>query len=321
MKSIQKIIREQFSEKSEIYDLSFTIIYESFHKNSKSKIAFDKWLELYDGIFGYNWDKISANLNPKRQNLLIDTNIEQTLLIYLLHSTFYVFSMVYACSVLDHKGKFSSIKEIKELLYANNILFPKVFVFDWIDDLEFEYALDIIFETIENSQVSNIPNHDILGSIYQSFFSKKLRHAMGEYYTPQWLASLALDSIASDYKGVFIDPACGSGVFINEIIQRKINQNQTLTEIQNTVLGQDISPLAVIMSSINYIQNVRYLSTHEKIIPPIRLTDTILDDNTLPKVDYIISNPPWVSWKHIPKTYREHLIPVAERYNRRSLWS
>ena len=63
---------------------------------------------------------------------------------------------------------------------------------------------------------------DHFGPLYQDLFPRYLRHALGEYYTPDWLAEHVLDSV--DYRGTdrlrLLDPTCGSGVFLLAAIRR-----------------------------------------------------------------------------------------------------
>jgi len=65
---------------------------------------------------------------------------------------------------------------------------------------------------------------------------KKIRHDLGEYYTPDWLAELVLNEVGwtvetfekiAQEKGVLapldlrlLDPACGSGTFLVLAISR-----------------------------------------------------------------------------------------------------
>ena len=58
--------------------------------------------------------------------------------------------------------------------------------------------------------------------LYQDLFPRPLRHALGEYYTPDWLAAHVLDQVG--YTGQvgcrLLDPACGSGTFLVMALRR-----------------------------------------------------------------------------------------------------
>ncbi len=57
---------------------------------------------------------------------------------------------------------------------------------------------------------------DLLKPLYESLFPRAVRHALGEYYTPHWLAEHVLDQVG--YHGQagarLLDPTCGSGTFL-----------------------------------------------------------------------------------------------------------
>jgi len=66
---------------------------------------------------------------------------------------------------------------------------------------------------------------DLLKIFYGSVIDEQLRHDLGEYYTPDWLADYTLDR--AGYRGqinaTVLDPACGSGTFLSiSAIQRLI---------------------------------------------------------------------------------------------------
>ncbi|MBI3575676.1 MAG: N-6 DNA methylase [Gammaproteobacteria bacterium] len=65
---------------------------------------------------------------------------------------------------------------------------------------------------------------DLLQKLYELIVPKVLRHSLGEYYTPDWLAGYLVDR--SGYTGDtamrFLDPACGSGTFLVQAIQHVV---------------------------------------------------------------------------------------------------
>jgi len=104
---------------------------------------------------------------------------------------------------------------------------------------------------------------DLLKEFYSSLVDEQIRHDLGEYYTPDWLAQHLLDK--AGYHGQLgarlLDPACGSGTFLVESIARlrercvaaRKSPLQTLQTVLNNVKGIDLNPLAVISARANYI--------------------------------------------------------------------
>ena len=65
-------------------------------------------------------------------------------------------------------------------------------------------------------------SRDLLKKLYQQLFPKSVRHDLGEYYTPDWLAEHVLNEIGyvGDPDKRLLDPACGSGTFLVMAINR-----------------------------------------------------------------------------------------------------
>ena len=63
---------------------------------------------------------------------------------------------------------------------------------------------------------------DLLKEFYSSLVDEQIRHDLGEYYTPDWLAQHLLDQAKyqGDLHAKVLDPACGSGTFLVEAITR-----------------------------------------------------------------------------------------------------
>ena len=63
---------------------------------------------------------------------------------------------------------------------------------------------------------------DVFRRFHQVLFPRKLRHALGEYYTPDWLADHVLDQVGyrAEASGRLLDPSCGSGTFLMAAIRR-----------------------------------------------------------------------------------------------------
>lgn len=104
-------------------------------------------------------------------------------------------------------------------------------------------------------------NNDYIKQIYETIIPKQLRHALGEYYTPDWLAlytiNKALEFCRSDLdKTRFLDPTCGSGTFLFKAIQLIRKKGEDNNNLIEKVIGFDINPLAVLTSKTNYIISI-----------------------------------------------------------------
>jgi SAM-dependent methyltransferase len=147
-----------------------------------------------------------------------------------------------------------------------------------------------VIELIEQMEVTtSIIKPEIIGDMvkdtYHKLMPQTLRHLLGEYFTPDWLADLTIDR--SGFRGkkgeTFLDPACGSGTFLAMAIKRKqlanpnMEREDLIREILSTVTGFDLNPIAVIASKTNYLLALGDLTSIETAVKvPVFQADSIL---------------------------------------------
>ncbi len=136
------------------------------------------------------------------------------------------------------------------------------------------------------------PTQDMLKKLYHRLVSPHIRKALGEYYTPDWLAMRVLNMLdggkfRGDPEGRLLDPTCGSGTFlmmtINAIRANSISQSlepgELLRKICHNVVGIDLNPLAVIAARTNYLLALGPLLKHRGKQPleiPVYLADSVM---------------------------------------------
>jgi SAM-dependent methyltransferase len=185
-------------------------------------------------------------------------------------------------------------------------IFRELGINNFLEGDFFGWYLDVWTEAVETTIrgiISTLSNYslvtldvdpdatrDLLKNIYQNLMPKPLRHNLGEYYTPDWLAERTLNMLeAGDFKGDpkkrILDPACGSGTFLVIAIKRireygwkhTIPEADLLEMILHNVVGFDLNPLAVISARTNYLLALGDLLQHsrEPINIPVYLCDSI----------------------------------------------
>lgn len=132
---------------------------------------------------------------------------------------------------------------------------------------------------------------DLLKKLYQQLMPRELRHNLGEYYTPDWLAERLLDMLdGGKFKGDpdkrLLDPACGSGTFLVIAIKRirqyaskkMLPESRVLDKVLANVVGFDLNPLAVISARTNYLLALGDLLQFrtQDIDIPVYLCDSIM---------------------------------------------
>jgi SAM-dependent methyltransferase len=177
---------------------------------------------------------------------------------------------------------------------------------------------------------------DLFKPLYQDLFPRRLRHALGEYYTPDWLAESLLDQVG--YQGQpgrrLLDPACGSGTFLVAAVRRAraglaaradLSPEAACGEILDNLVGLDLNPLAVLSARANYWMALGELAraAQGRTVPVYR-RDSILAAGEEPgpagrPFDDVVGNPPWIAWDDLPDAYRQATKPLWSRYGLFSL--
>lgn len=342
------------------------IIYEMYkflnEPSEKTQCILNAWKEEFRYIYGDVNTNISSNSKLNPQELLEEYGIsydeekwpeEIQLFFYSIQTYFSVMIKCLMKNMLARDlemnstdvilGKFASDAGVDNYCYEDWYCWP---IFEEKNGFEItftkvleslnKYVIDVsISEFVSNN------NNDYIKQMYEAIIPKELRHALGEYYTPDWLAELTLKQVCEQSNKTikdlsFIDPTCGSGTFLFKTISAKRNQNEDINDIVREVYGFDINPLAVLTTKTNYLLSViDLISKDNPIILPVYNVDVvrmgdeeepelddflissdpaksirnrILEDRrialSMKKVDVVIGNPPWVNWEYMPEKYR-----------------
>ena len=146
---------------------------------------------------------------------------------------------------------------------------------------------------------------ELAATLYQNTISPEERRRMGEYYTPRWLSQALVDELIADPAAtVALDPACGSGTFIESLAQNILaaqagqHPSDTLAKLQQNIIGIDLHPVAVQLAKATWVLNSHQIISAARasdrppadIAPPIYLGDSLqlrYDHNNLDCHGYI----------------------------------
>lgn len=131
---------------------------------------------------------------------------------------------------------------------------------------------------------------DLLKKLYQQLVPDQVRHDLGEYYTPDWLAEETLDAAAYDGnpKTRLLDPSCGSGTFlvlalarVQRWLERNFEFSPAADDIAraaaHNIQGFDLNPLAVLAARTNFVIQFYDLFDYRGTLEvPIYLCDSVL---------------------------------------------
>lgn len=299
---------------------------------NKSKLLFEQWKLLFREVCGYDFDTLDLKIkNLENHYNINEKNPKIDYLIFSIHTYFALIIKFLSLEVLTYlsnkKNEGLSLltvdnqDRLKEQLIdmESGGLYKKLGVsnflegdfFGWYinlwDDKLFDYLRDLIeeFRKYDYSSINLEPASakDLLKNVYHNLFPKELRHNLGEYYTPDWLAEFLINEMNIDFTSnkSILDPTCGSGTFIVLLIRNYIKHNKNriddstmLNNILTCIGGYDLNPLAVISARANYIIALGDLFNKRKtdLEIPIYLCDsmlTILEQKHLNSECFIIS--------------------------------
>lgn len=107
----------------------------------------------------------------------------------------------------------------------------------------------------------------LAATLYQNTISQEERKRMGEYYTPRWLAKAITEEMITDPANTrVLDPACGSGTFIEAAIRHiiahtaELSPGERLAKLQENIAGIDLHPVAVQLAKATWV-----IASHETI--------------------------------------------------------
>ena len=149
-------------------------------------------------------------------------------------------------------------------------------------------------------QILKNRHDDWIGFIYQSLMAEGHRILKGLYYTKPVIVNEMLSEIVVLNGEKFLDPCCGSGIFLLKVEHAQMEQ----------LYGIDNDPLAVMIAKANLIVKFNESDVYPKIFQVDFLSNaaTALGDT---KFDYIVTNPPWGTEKG--KRHKSDVIASHEK--------
>ncbi len=288
--------------------------------NSKIKMLFEEWRSLYGQVSDMSilqTEKIESEMcfnwgGDEKQSMsgrLFVIHSYNSLLIKLLASE--IISGHNLTSIENPAEGMASVKDDTEFLdiLSKNIehasIFEQAGIKSFVEEAIFSWYLDLgqnpdytneIGEAVRNLLVAvslyrtDRLNHtrDVLRDLYQGLVPGRLRQSLGEFYTPDWLVDWTIDRVnnSSWFDQRVLDPTCGSGAFLIQIIRLKILEaernnediEKTIKTICDTTWGFDLNPLAVQTARVNFLMEIASLLKKcpgLEIEIPILLADAI----------------------------------------------
>ncbi len=236
-KATLKDIEEAFGYHSAVFIESFREMNKWFgeaKKYGEVQVSFREWKRFLSIAYG---------------------SFEATEHNFLIHSYLSVFAKMLAYSVVSNDDYISD-DELKGILDGSifhdlNIRnFVENDFFHWVkSEVNFrnlKKVFRLIAQEISTFDFTNV-EEDVLKGVYQELIDLDTRHALGEYYTPDWLCERVVREYDFQPADHILDPSCGSGSFLRAIVHRlrELHPGLPPEDISQQVHGIDIHPLSV----------------------------------------------------------------------------
>jgi hypothetical protein len=245
---------EDFGPESNTSRNSILTLYKALLNSSshRTQMLFEEWRRVFSQVCAYSKEKLEGlidyyDLKDHKvidvEKLMFSIHTYYTILMKLLTSeivTLFADSLVGSyLKLLEEaylKNKSELLYQLKELeeggifteLGIKNFLEADYFAWyidEWNDKIaEMVYKIVEKLLDYEPATVELSPEKvkDLFKRLYQNLVPRDIRHGLGEYFTPDWLAELVLDEVGYDGnpEKTILDPACGSGTFLVLAIKR-----------------------------------------------------------------------------------------------------
>lgn len=268
----------------------------------------------------------SNDISKRRKDLsdIFSCNISDTAkeykALFALQTTYAIIVKLIACKVVDNLHYNTDTNEYHDLLglsipklqdffvkmedgYSYSSMGIRNFLegdfFSWYADScqwtnSFYANLKTLIAKVDEYSAFSLNVHyapiDIFKDLYMSIIPQSIRHSMGEYFTPEWLADCVVTSAREkignpEWKA--IDPCCGSGIFLMSLIRQIVgnlsvgelpptSRKELLHDILQSVHGIDINPLSVLSARVSYFLAIHDLAEVKDVEIPVYLGDSAI---------------------------------------------
>lgn len=268
---------------------------------TRTKLIFTEWMRLFGQVDGTETERLTRYLEDTSRSHGINYSNDPQAYVFALST--YIAIVAKTCAVYSlasHSDEALNppssprafMKSIENGEYfkkfgIENMLGTDFFSWYLGDDVaeNLDEPLGLLLErlrTIDFDVTQKSPKsvRDLFKGLYMEFTPAPMRHALGEYYTPDWLASHVIDTAGWIPTQSLLDPTCGSGTFILEGLRRRLelcaDTPLTARELLDGLYGFDLNPLAVLTAkaSIVVFLSGRF-DASDPVLLPVYLADAI----------------------------------------------
>jgi hypothetical protein len=311
-----------FGSESSVAQEGVRALYEEIlaTDNPKAEVFFSQWKILFGEVCGYDVENLSDKLKKLAEFYVVKGKPQPAPLLFAVHTYYAILIKLLAAEIVSFfnpwmprqveklQSAITSTKlrrELQELEHGG--IFHQMGITNFLEGDLFSWYLEVWTDPVQalvRKMISKLDEYnpgtfsedpaqsrDLLKKLYQQLFPKSVRHDLGEYYTPDWLAEHVLNELGyeGDPDKRLLDPACGSGTFLVMAINRirrwydlnrekcAYDDGELLRKILANVVGFDLNPLAVMAARTNYLVAIKDLVRHvDHVELPVYLCDSIM---------------------------------------------
>ena len=175
-------------------------------------------------------------------------------------------------------------------------------------------------------------DYEIIGNMCERLLSPEERHKYGQFYTRVEVVDLINSFCIRKGTELVMDPACGGGTFLVRAYARKreLSPDRKHGQLLKDIFGVDVSDFATHLTAINLatrdliddenypqvarsdffdIENCKHFMTLPTHMRTSGMGASSYREVEVPKLDAVISNPPYVRQEDIPKTSKKAKYP------------
>lgn len=311
-------LAEVFGPEAEVASSTVNALYHKLitAQNRRAEMFFKQWDMIFGVIYGQELERGDAAAKELARLYNIADKPDLKKLLFAVH-TYYVLLMKMLAAELislqegswfasftgEIEAASDSLLKSKVEHLENGGLFKQFNIVNFLEGDFFRWYLDVWDTTVAQNirhlaialqqfepataTINPDATRDLLKKLYQYLLPRRVRHDLGEYYTPDWLAERLIRQIGYDGnpdKRV-LDPSCGSGTFLSLCIRKAfdyadrylVRPEELAQKLLTNIVGFDLNPLAVIAARTNFLLSLGTLIkkvSHLEI--PVYFCDSIL---------------------------------------------
>ena len=288
--------------------------------NQRTKTLYNEWNRTFGAMFGNEEQETEFNETSDAIKKLYGVeeriDIDSKLFLFSTQTYFNIFlkllidsfinKMVNPASVNDFRPTWSEVVSLFEGRNTENSKiisnFFEIHYYEWFTYLykksDTNKMLEIVRDIYLMLNQFDLATYklrpesvqDVLQEIYMTLIPDKIRHLLGEYFSPDWIVEHSLDRIGytGEVDKKIIDPTCGSGAFVIQALKRTIHSEnnsinfETAKVITENIVGFDLNPISAVSAKANYILTLfssiegKFSDFPEALAIPIYISDSVL---------------------------------------------